>query len=225
MSALPCSSFFAFISNIFEVKGDAWKLMNLYQRPVPVIAQDIGAFQQIFTVIAGCSVISNAALMKFTLTVLNDFDQFTQWWIFVGFQWVMFTVMVVLASSIEEESQDTRIQRQRGEYLGSKLIEHMADDDVDIVRPSTEPEILKPYPFFGSQVRFSQGQGYLSETESRATSRATSRAGSFAANSGGHIDSATATLQNLPESVLECNDEDTQSPLTEVLLTKGAKSQ
>jgi hypothetical protein len=32
-SALPIASTFAFVSNIVEIKGDSWKLLNLYQRP------------------------------------------------------------------------------------------------------------------------------------------------------------------------------------------------
>ena len=40
--ALPASSAFALIANIFEVKGDSWKMLHLYQRPVPVLCEDIG---------------------------------------------------------------------------------------------------------------------------------------------------------------------------------------
>jgi len=32
------------------------------------------------------SIISNASIMKFTMTILNGFDQYNQWWIYVGMQ-------------------------------------------------------------------------------------------------------------------------------------------
>lgn len=40
--ALPISCFMAVVNNIVEVKVDGWKLINIYQRPVPKIAEDIG---------------------------------------------------------------------------------------------------------------------------------------------------------------------------------------
>ena len=36
------ASAFSFISNIIENKSDAWKLMNLHQRPMPYSIEDIG---------------------------------------------------------------------------------------------------------------------------------------------------------------------------------------
>jgi len=228
VSALPCSSFFALISNVFEVKGDAWKLMNLYQRPVPMMCEDIGAFQQIFTVIAACSVISNAALMKFTLTVLNDFSQFNQWWIFVGFQWVMFAVMVGIEASIEDVAEEVKVQRQRAKYLEAKLIDHVGDDDVDF-KPQTYPKIqLSEYPRYGSQVHFDKKHGgYTSEVTSRANSksgsRANSKSGSFAEPHLGLSGSGSNSGPNsmhLPRAILEgtgmSERDEVDNPLTGV---------
>lgn len=44
ITALPMAAFFAVISNIAEIKGDGWKLLNLHQRPVPKAAEDIGTW-------------------------------------------------------------------------------------------------------------------------------------------------------------------------------------
>jgi hypothetical protein len=42
VTALPCAAFFAYLSSLIEIKGDAWKLLHVYQRPFPKSAEDIG---------------------------------------------------------------------------------------------------------------------------------------------------------------------------------------
>jgi len=170
VSALPASSFAALVSNILEVKGDSWKMMNLFQRPVPVLCEDIGAFQGIFTIIAICSVMSNAALMKFTLTVLNVYDQTTQWWIFYGFQVFMFVFMFAIEKSIEDIPFEVILQRKRANYLGSKLIDHLSDEKAMDVPEEPEKLSLKRYKHYGSSINVSRS-GYSSNTGSRAGSK------------------------------------------------------
>ena len=170
VSALPASSFAALVSNIFEVKGDSWKMMNLFQRPVPVLCEDIGAFQGIYTIITICSVMSNAALMKFTLTVLNEYDQTTQWWIFYLFQVFMFLVMFALDKAIEDVPFDVDLQRQRANFLGGKLIDRLADEKA-MDCPEDPPKIsLQHYRHYGSTVDITK-TGYRSNTGSRAGSK------------------------------------------------------
>ena len=94
VSALPIAAFCALISNIIEIKGDGWKLLNLHQRPVPKTSEDIGSWQTIFLLIAIISVITNAALTSFTMDVLDDFSTIVRFWVFVLFQWVCFALQV-----------------------------------------------------------------------------------------------------------------------------------
>ena len=42
VAALPIAAFAGFISSFLEIKADAWKLMLIYQRPIPRSAEDIG---------------------------------------------------------------------------------------------------------------------------------------------------------------------------------------
>jgi hypothetical protein len=42
VTALPIAAFAGFISSLLEVKADAWKLMLIYQRPIPRGVEDIG---------------------------------------------------------------------------------------------------------------------------------------------------------------------------------------
>lgn len=57
---------------------------QFYQRPIPKIAEDWGAWQEVFTVIAIIAVITNAGLVCFTMTTLDDFKLTTRIWLVTG---------------------------------------------------------------------------------------------------------------------------------------------
>ena len=95
-SALPGAAFFALIANYVEAKGDAWKLLTLHQRPVPTGAQDIGNWQGIFLILSIIAVITNGGLTVFTMSTFDKYKSVTKLWIFVVFQWVCFTLQVII---------------------------------------------------------------------------------------------------------------------------------
>ena len=76
------------------MKGDAWTMLKLKQRPVPTGAQDIGNWQQIFLLISIISVMTNAGLTVFTMIVFNKYSMTIRLWIFIIFQWICFTIQV-----------------------------------------------------------------------------------------------------------------------------------
>ena len=94
VTALPIAALFALISNIAEVKGDAWKLLTIFQRPVPSGAEDIGSWQDIFTFLAMAAVVTNAGIAMFTMTTFNSYDYATKVWLFIIFQYVCFLLQV-----------------------------------------------------------------------------------------------------------------------------------
>jgi hypothetical protein len=149
VSSLPATSCLALISNIVETKGDAWRMSRLHQRPVPLMAEDIGSFQMIFQAIAMSAVITNASLLKFTMTCLNSLTQYQQWWIFVAFQWALFAAQLGLMVFIEDESESIWYQKQRSAYLETKLIDQVADDTVKSKVDEVEEVHLEEYPDYG----------------------------------------------------------------------------
>lgn len=70
ITALPIATFFSLLSNYVKVKLQSYKLTRLYQRPVPQGCQDIGTWQDIFKIISVISVVTNAAIICFTMDVL-----------------------------------------------------------------------------------------------------------------------------------------------------------
>eukprot|EP01030_Chromulinospumella_sphaerica_P005306 gene5306-5189_t len=129
ITALPMSSFFALVSNFVEIKGDSWKLLNLHQRPIPIAAEDIGSWQNIFTMISIASVITNAGMAVFTMDVFDSLSDYTRMWIFIGFQW--FIAMAL----IPDVPADVEVQEERGKFITETLIDGVApDSSVELIR-------------------------------------------------------------------------------------------
>jgi hypothetical protein len=88
VTAFPVAPLFALLSNHAKMKGIAWKLTKLYQRPIPLGAQDIGTWLPIFQFIATAAVVTNAGLVCFTMNSLSSFTPQGRAWsviIFCGF--------------------------------------------------------------------------------------------------------------------------------------------
>jgi hypothetical protein len=101
ISALPIATALAFVYNCYEIKLDAWKLLmvrptwnvtparvssvslwlpQVYQRPIPKIAEDWGAWGKVFSLLAVIGVITNAALICFTMTTLDHWSYANRIW-------------------------------------------------------------------------------------------------------------------------------------------------
>ncbi|CAM9259913.1 unnamed protein product, partial [Ectocarpus fasciculatus] len=73
VTALPAAACAGLFSCYLESKGDAWKLTHLHQRPIPRGAEDVGAWQIIFTLISVAAVLTNAGLTCFTMDTLDSY--------------------------------------------------------------------------------------------------------------------------------------------------------
>ena len=74
------------------------------------------------------------------MNVLDGYTMFGRSWIFIGFQWTLISVQYAIAAMIPDESLDVTIQLRRTEFITSKLIDGVADEDYDIM-PEGVPKI------------------------------------------------------------------------------------
>ena len=105
------------------------KMLTFYQRPVPIGAQDIGSWQVIFSLVSVVSVITNAAIVCFTMDVLEQYSYLGRTWLFIGFQWFLISVQFIISAAIPDIPASVQIQSQRSEFIVSKLILHVEDED------------------------------------------------------------------------------------------------
>lgn len=150
VSALPLAALFQLVSNVVEIRGDGWKLLNLHQRPFPKGCEDIGSWQTIFLLISVAAVVTNAGLAVFTMTVLDKYSIELRFWTFILFQWVCFGLQMIIMEAIPDVPEEIDIQQQRQAFFVRKLIDKVHDDD-DAVADELckEPVICQEYPRSG----------------------------------------------------------------------------
>eukprot|EP01031_Cornospumella_fuschlensis_P027354 gene27354-33040_t len=150
VTALPMAAACALLSNIMEMKGDGWKMLNVYQRPFPKGAQDIGTWQTIFLMIAIAAVITNAGLTVFTMDALDDYSLTFRFWVFILFQYVCFSLQGLIMAAIPDIPEEIEIQQARTTFIVDKLVDKVADDVDDDVKGLGDTELeYQTYPLVG----------------------------------------------------------------------------
>ncbi|RYG65224.1 hypothetical protein EON64_12380 [archaeon] len=103
--------------------------LQLYQRPIPSGAQDIGTWQAIFQFISVAGVVTNAGLVCFTMNVLDDYDVYGRSWIFIGFQWTLIGVQFIIEQLIPDVPEEAETQEKRNDFIVSKIIDKKPDEE------------------------------------------------------------------------------------------------
>ena len=67
------SGVFGLLCNTLNLRFELWSLINIYQRPLPKGAEDIGTWQIVFTILMVASVVTNAGIAVFTMSSLNRY--------------------------------------------------------------------------------------------------------------------------------------------------------
>lgn len=88
------------------------------------------------------------------MQLLNEYTTFRKFWLFIGFQWVLFASVYWIGMIIPDVPPEVELQIQRAEYIEEKLIKRTPDDDdSDIVHGegnrqsyNLEASILTDYP-------------------------------------------------------------------------------
>merc|ERR1719223_2661538 len=138
ITALPIACLFALLTNIMKVKMNAWKLFTFYQRPVPQGTEDIGNWQAIFDFVSTFGVLSNGAIICFTMRSFH-YTTFGKAWVFIGFQWGLLSLQYIIGALIPDVPNDVVIQLERTEFIVSKLIDKVADEDYDPKKNLDDP--------------------------------------------------------------------------------------
>lgn len=111
----------------FQIRTDSFKILHFFRRPFPSGAQDIGTWQDIMDLVIVAAVITNAALIVFTMKMATMYSISTQYWLFIGFQWVVFSIQYCIRILIPDTPMEIEIQQNRNNYINSKLIDKTQD--------------------------------------------------------------------------------------------------
>lgn len=84
--------------------------LSIHRRPVPTGAEDIGTWLDILQITSVISVITNAALVVYTMQLTSDYSAVGQLWIFIGFQYTIFAIMAIFAWMVDDMPEEVRMQ-------------------------------------------------------------------------------------------------------------------
>lgn len=146
ITALPIAAVFSLFCNVCEIRGDGWKILNLFQRPLPKPAEDIGNWQKIFLFLCGVSVVTNASLSVFTMHVLDEVSTSLRFWIFIIFQWACFIIQFLIMEAIPDIPEEIEIQLARQDFIINKLIEKIPDEPIVNVDSLIKDPVFETYP-------------------------------------------------------------------------------
>jgi len=134
VTAFPLTPLLAWLQNYIDLGADAESLLLRSQRAFPRGAQDIGTWLTIFRYLGNISVVTNAAVITFTSGILeqNGWTILARVWFFILSQYTMMLVMQCFAVVVEDVPDDVRIQGERCDYIVSKIIERVPDDEEDL---------------------------------------------------------------------------------------------
>jgi hypothetical protein len=105
-------------------------MIHLCRRPFPAGTADIGSFQTILEVMLSAAVVTNAAIIVFTTDVLQFQSLQLRFWVFIGFQWFIFTIQWVVSTLIPDVPADVKMQMQRMEFITEKIIYRVPDKEI-----------------------------------------------------------------------------------------------
>lgn len=131
VSAFPLSTSMCFISNYIMLRVNGWKLFQVYQRPDPRSAEDIGTWHTILWILSMNAVFVNAGLIAFAGDYTEQYRSVHRVWIFVGIIIILLGTKEFIAFMVPDAPHECAIQKKRLDYIESKLINDAADDEDD----------------------------------------------------------------------------------------------
>ncbi|KAF4323256.1 hypothetical protein BBO99_00001540 [Phytophthora kernoviae] len=129
--AFPFAPLLSYVNNYFEIRLDAYRLIFESRRPRPRNVRSMGYWYQVLQSFAAISVCTNGAVVIFTGDFFNDLSTASRVWMFTLFISSMFLFKYLLEVCIDDVPEDVTAQKYRQEYLVSKCLYHMPDDDIN----------------------------------------------------------------------------------------------
>mmetsp|Transcript_6784 Transcript_6784/g.10767 ORF Transcript_6784/g.10767 Transcript_6784/m.10767 type:complete len:757 (-) Transcript_6784:247-2517(-) len=131
--AFPLAPLLAWLANYIEIGSDGQKLLYEHQRAMPTGNQDIGTWQAIFGMLSSIAVVTNAALVAFTTGMLagRGWSTTEELWAFVLAQYAVFGMMALFSYVVEDVPEPVTTQIARSEFIISKVIDKVPDEDDD----------------------------------------------------------------------------------------------
>ncbi|XP_070552213.1 anoctamin-7-like [Ptychodera flava] len=122
--SLPLAPIIALLTNLFDIRVDAKRLLWFNRRPVALLAQDIGMWYGILEFINISGVVTNAFLIAFTSSWGRENLSLTwKLWYIIIFEHAVFAIKFVIAYIIPDTPTDVSLAIRRERYQVTKILE------------------------------------------------------------------------------------------------------
>lgn len=143
--ALPVAPFIGYLSNIFQINQFGKMLLFRKQRNLPSGSQDIGTFQMCFETLAHIAVITNSALVTFTMVEVffPNVNILYVVWTFFGIILGIFKCMEWIRDVIPDTPARVELQLERQEFLRKKIMDPKPDEENDNLAAQEQKDVEK----------------------------------------------------------------------------------
>ncbi|KAL8594587.1 hypothetical protein ACOMHN_002142 [Nucella lapillus] len=138
--SLPLAPLLALLTNLFDLRVDARRLLWWYRRPVAKIAQDIGMWFNILLFVNFVGVISSGFILGFTSTWGDKYSTTGKLIIVLAFEHIVFALKYIIAYVIPDTPAPVRLAIRRERY---QILRKMED-------PIEEVDYSQLYPGEGA---------------------------------------------------------------------------
>ena len=123
VAAFPLAPLLSYVNGCVSLRSNAHVLMYRSRRAMPRASEGIGNFNTIFDLMTRISVVTNAALLVYvsSITYLDALAPVARLWIFIIFQYVLFSIQTAIDILVPDEIDDVRVQRDRGTFFRGVL--------------------------------------------------------------------------------------------------------
>merc|ERR1711871_1673339 len=129
VATFPLAPLMAFVSNYVAIRIGCWRLCQIYRRPEPRSAEDIGTWCDMLEIMSLLSVMYNLGLILFTGEYFLHYTWIQRWFFFLVAEHFAFLAKYVVSVIIPDVPSDVEMQIERQKFLVGKVIEDKADDD------------------------------------------------------------------------------------------------
>lgn len=127
-TSFPLAPLLALLTNLFDLRVDAKRLLWWYRRPIAHVAQDIGMWYDILLFVNFAGVVSNAFLIAFTSSWGSKYDTGGKLIIVIAFEHIVFSLKYIVAYLIPDTPAHVSLAIRREQYQIQKKMEDPAKE-------------------------------------------------------------------------------------------------
>lgn len=132
-ASFPLAPLIALLTNMFDIRVDANRLLWTYRRPLSFISQDIGMWKSILQFLNVAGVISNAFLIAFTSRWSEKFTLVKRLWIVIGFEHIVFAVKLFIEFFIPDTPAYVKLSIRQNKFKIAERLKKETKDYRNIV--------------------------------------------------------------------------------------------